>query len=113
MIRKVGLMDALSLESAVKQFQAQSATRLKLLDEETSASQSLVQELITEFGLGNEPALRRKLYERIDRARAAHPDKVGALLADALSLARDHSVRNKGNYFARAMKLKLVEANLG
>ncbi len=113
-------MDAVTLESAVKEYQAQHrlspvAQRCAdaLQDVLGPARKGLVGELIAEFGLGEQPALRRVLYERIARAFEQAPDKVKAMLADARMLAKEPTVKRKGNYFARAMKLKLLEAGMG
>jgi hypothetical protein len=72
----------------------------------------LVQNLINEFGLGGEPRLRRVLYERVRRLEQQHGQIVEILITEARALARAPGVRRPGNYFARAICLKLRENGL-
>jgi len=98
-------MDAVTLESAVKEYQAKLPTIVQRDD-------GLVAGLIKDFGLGQEPALRRALYARLEHVERLHGQKAELIIAEARSMAKLPSTRKPGNYFARAVLLKLREAGL-
>lgn len=111
--------DPLALEAEVKAYQAKLTTPTADSDGAGSAGSTgqicdagLVQNLINEFGLGGEPRLRRVLYERLRRLEQQHGQIVEILITEARALARAPGVRRPGNYFARAVCLKLRENGL-
>lgn len=104
--------DPLALAQAVKEYQAAKAAGSSSLPCPSLAGSGLVEGLIKEFGLGINPGPRRTLYERLARLEREHGQAAELLIAEARSLARAPTVRNKGNYFARAVTLKLREAGI-
>jgi hypothetical protein len=103
---------ARTLAEAVKEYQGRLRDRAaQPMPLEPSAS-GLVAGLIKDFGLGAEPALRRRLYERLQRLVSLHGQQVEILIAEKRSLALDpHTVR-PGNYFAKAITTALRERGL-
>lgn len=111
--------DPVQLASAVKEYQARA---LRIVEQEThptalpvddtTQSVGLVAGLIADFGLGNEPALRRRLYDRLQRLVLQHGQKVELLIAEKRTMAKHPTTRRPGNYFARAIAIALREAGL-
>ncbi len=106
------MTDPLQLAAEVKALQARTAANRDREQLDTTVDIGLVNSLIKEFGLGGEPRLRRALYDRLARLERLHGQKVEILIAEARSLAKGPSVLRPGNYFARAINLKLREAGL-
>ena len=104
--------DPLALEAEVKALRARTAAAVSERPLETAEPIGLVNSLIKEFGLGGDPRLRRVLYDRLARLERLHGQKVELLIDEARSMARDPFVKRPGNYFARAICLKLREAGL-
>lgn len=119
-------MDGDSLAAAVKEYQARkqmtpapivAATPSSPTVSDASALSSapatsvegLVAGLIRDFGLGNEPRLRRALYDRLARLEHQYGQAVEVLIAEVRSMAKAPTVRQPGNYFARAVTLRLRE----
>lgn len=104
--------DPLALEAEVKALRARTAQQSIVSPIEETLERGLVNGLIKEFGLGGEPRLRRALYDRLARLERQYGQQVEILIAEARSLAKAPSVLRPGNYFARAINLKLREAGL-
>lgn len=104
--------DPLALAAEVKALTTRAREHGEDRDRGPAAEPGLVQSLITEYGLGMEPRLRRALYDRLARLERQHGQTVEILIAEARSLARAPEVARKGNYFARAICLKLREAGI-
>lgn len=104
--------EPVSIDSTLKELRAGRLPRLAVVAEAAPTSGILIQDLIQEFGLGGSPQLRRTLYERLARLERAHGQRFMTLLDEARSLARAPTVRNKGNYFAHAICVKVREAAL-
>ncbi len=118
--------DPAQLAEAVKQYQAAQRRQLEArtkdapgdvepaanASSEASPDAGLVASLIKQFGLGLDARLRRALYDRLARLERLHGQQVEMIIAEARSLAMSPTVRNKGNYFARAVCLKLREAGI-
>ena len=106
------MTDPLQLAADVKALQARTAAVAATHDGNDVNQHGLVAGLIKEYGLGGEPRLRRALYDRLARLERQYGQQVEILIAEARSLARSPSVLRPGNYFARAINLKLREAGL-
>jgi hypothetical protein len=111
--------DPLALEAEVKALQRSLANSAGTANKDAATPANgqicdagLVQNLINEFGLGAEPRLRRVLYERLRRLEQQHGQIVEILITEARALARAPGVLRPGNYFARAICLKLRENGL-
>lgn len=104
--------DPLWIAAEVKALQSRSRTPEAQPGETAAQDLGLVEGLIKEFGLGLEPRLRRALYDRLARLERQHGQTVEILIAEARALARAPGVSRKGNYFARAICLKLREAGI-
>lgn len=106
------MTDPLQLEAEVKRLQA------RIHDREVTGSQvapcedGLVQGLIKQFGLGGNPELRRACYIRLQALERQHGQKAEMIIAEARSMAMMPTIRAPGNYFVRAVLLKLREAGL-
>lgn len=106
------MTDPLALAAEVKALQERTRANAATTDTAAACDLGLVNSLIKEFGLGGEPRLRRALYDRLARLERQHGQKVEILIAEARSLAKSPSVLRPGNYFARAINLKLRENGL-
>lgn len=104
--------DPMQLEAEVKALQSRAKSNTAPPVTNDTSSVGLVQGLINEFGLGLEPRLRRALFDRLARLEQQHGQTVELMIAEARSLARAPGVTRKGNYFARAICLKLREAGI-
>ena len=104
--------DPLALESAVKEYRARTTALSNPTESTPSPPVGLVAGLITDFGLGNEPVLRRRLYERLQRLVETYGQKVELLIAEKRSIAKHPTTRMPGNYFARAITIALRENGL-
>lgn len=104
--------DPMALESAVKEYQARSNHKPVMAEESSTQPVGLVAGLITDFGLGNEPALRRRLYERLQRLVETYGQAVELLIAEKRSIAKHPTTRRPGNYFAKAITIALREKGL-
>jgi hypothetical protein len=104
--------EPLALEAEVKALQKRMAENRDRDQVAGSEQIGLVNSLIKEFGLGGDPRLRRVLYDRLARLERLHGQKVELLIDEARSMARDPLVKRPGNYFARAICMKLRENGL-
>ncbi len=105
-------MDAQTLEAEVKALVARTEQQKQKSTESESREAGLVAGLIADFGLGQEPALRRALYARLEHIERIHGQKAELIIAEARSMAKLPTTKRPGNYFARAVLLKLREAGL-
>ena len=88
---------------------------VKLRQPEPAASSSqgdLVERLKTLFGVGGNPQLRINLYHRLQRVVEQHGTRAQQVIDEVCSMARAPGIRNQGNYFARAVVLRLREAGI-
>jgi hypothetical protein len=106
------MTDPLELESAVKAFQAKLAATAAVATNRTADEHGLVNGLIKDFGLGGRPELRRACYQRLAHIEKQHGQTAEILIAEARSMAKMPGIRFPGNYFVRAVLLKLREAGL-
>lgn len=104
--------DPVALESAIKEYAARTTARSIQPEESSTQPVGLVAGLITDFGLGNEPALRRRLYERLQRLVETYGQQVELLIAEKRTMAKAPTTRRPGNYFVRAITIALRERGL-
>lgn len=75
-----------------------------------SAERSIEERLTLKFGLGADPAKRRKLYQRLERMVDREGDRVLRLISEAV--AQSVGARDPGRYFCRAVTGKLRDSGL-
>ena len=104
--------DPVALASAVAELQSRQRLAREHEERQDGDSGGLVNGLIKDFGLGTEPVLRRRLYDRLARLVTQHGQKVEVLIAEKRTIAKSPSTRMPGNYFARAITQALREQGL-
>lgn len=104
--------DPVALESAVKEYQARTSVLSTATASMPTQPVGLVAGLISDFGLGNEPALRRRLYERLQRLVETYGQQVELLIAEKRTMAKHPTTRKPGNYFVRSITIALREKGL-
>ena len=62
------------------------------------------------FGLGDDPARRRRLYQQLEKLVERYNDEARALISEAVM--ESATARAPARYFCRAIKLKLRDAGL-
>jgi uncharacterized protein YutE (UPF0331/DUF86 family) len=73
-------------------------------------ARTIMERLVSKFGLGDNPVKRRALYARLQLLAETFPDAVESLISEAVM--QSHGMRRPGNYFCRAIVLKLRESKL-
>jgi hypothetical protein len=69
-----------------------------------------VERLVREWGLGTQPPLRRRFFERVAELLVAHGDRCLRLVSAARMQA--HGKDRPAIYFCRALSIKIAEAGL-
>ena len=105
------MADAIPFNSAVRE--ALHLVKSRLPDPAAGSPQGdLVEELRNQFGVGGNPQLRINLYHRLKRIVDQHGIRAQQVIDEVRSMARAPGIRNQGNYFARAIVLRLREAGI-